>query len=65
MLYLAQRQDAQRLAFARDIDRVYAAAVQSAVDIGVELLCYRCRVDVEGVSLADAIPVTLISSAPD
>jgi sugar fermentation stimulation protein A len=65
MLFVTQRADAERLTFAADIDSAYARAVQSAEQAGVTLLCYRCRVDVDGIGLADAIPITSPTPAPD
>jgi sugar fermentation stimulation protein A len=57
MLYVVQRPDAELLTFADDIDYLYSEAVQVALEAGVELLCYRCTVSLEGVWLADAIPI--------
>jgi sugar fermentation stimulation protein A len=57
MLYVAQRADGDRFRFAADIDPAYAAAARQAMTAGVESICYRCRVDMEGVQLADAIPI--------
>ncbi len=57
MLYVAQRADGQRLRFAADIDPGYAAAAVQARAAGVESICYRCRVNVDEVHLADAIPI--------
>ncbi|HYN37862.1 MAG TPA: DNA/RNA nuclease SfsA, partial [Rhodospirillales bacterium] len=65
MLFVTQRADAERLTFAADIDSSYARAVQSAEQAGVTLLCYRCRVAVDGIGLADAIPITSPTPAPD
>jgi sugar fermentation stimulation protein A len=59
MLYVAQRPDADRLAFAFDLDPEYARAVRVAADAGVESRCYRCHVDLEEVRLAEPIPVEL------
>jgi sugar fermentation stimulation protein A len=64
MLYIAQRPDADRLAFASDLDPKYARAARAAADAGVESLCYRCRVDVEEVRLEEVIPVELPTAVP-
>jgi sugar fermentation stimulation protein A len=64
MLYIAQRQDGDRLAFASDLDPVYGRSVRAAVAAGVESLCYRCRVDVEEVRIEEMIPVELPTEAP-
>ncbi|MCW5699943.1 MAG: DNA/RNA nuclease SfsA, partial [Rhodospirillales bacterium] len=52
MLYLVQREDARRFCLAADIDPAYAAAFESARNRGVEMLCYGCRVSVDGVSIS-------------
>jgi sugar fermentation stimulation protein A len=59
MLYIAQRPDAERLAFASDLDPQYARAVTAAATAGVESWCYRCLVDVDEVRLEEVIPVEL------
>lgn len=64
MLYVAQRSDAQRLAFASDVDPAYGRAVLAAADAGVESYCYRCHVDVEGVRLAEMMSVEAPARAP-
>ena len=65
MLYVTQRSDAERLRFADDIDYVYIQAVRAAIEAGVELVCYRCRVGLDGIRLADAIPITPPASASE
>ncbi len=62
MLYVAQRPDAERLTFASDIDYLYSEAVNLALESGVEFLCYRCRVGVDGVWLTEAIPIVAPAS---
>jgi len=52
MLYLVQRQDCHRLAFARDIDPAYAEALGRAMAVGVEVLCYGCNMSTRGISVA-------------
>ena len=64
MLYIAQRPDAERLAFASDLDPEYARAVRAAVRAGVESWCYRCHVDVDEVRLEEEIPVDLPATLP-
>lgn len=51
ILFIAQRNDGDRLALARDIDPAYALAMQRAVAAGVEALCYACRVSTSGIDL--------------
>ncbi len=57
MLFLAQRDDADRFAIAGDIDRSYAEAFARATAAGVEALCYRCRVSTREIRLDRPIPV--------
>ncbi len=64
MLYIAQRSDGDRLAFASDLDPAYGRTVATAAEAGVESLCYRCHVDVGEVRLAEMIPVLLPALAP-
>ena len=47
------------MAPARDIDPAYADALGEAMDQGVEVLAYRSRVGVRGISLRDRVPFFL------
>lgn len=51
MLYVAQRQDCDRVALAADLDPAYAAAFAAALDAGVEAYCYGCTVTPEAITL--------------
>ena len=57
MIYLVQREDATRLALARDIDPGYGDAFDKALAAGVEALAYRCSVNENGIELVKKIPV--------
>lgn len=57
MLYLVQRADARRLAFASDIDPAYAAAFADARRAGVEAMAWRCRLSPEEIRLDKAIAI--------
>ncbi len=57
MVYLVQREDATRLALARDIDPGYGDAFDKAMAAGVEALAYRCTVSEHGIELTKKIPV--------
>ena len=59
MVYLVQRPDCARFSIAADIDPAYAEALGKALAGGVEALCYGCRVSVEGVDVADPVPMDL------
>lgn len=65
MLYVVQRPDAERLAFAAEIDRLYAETARVAQAEGVEMLCYRCSVGIEDIVLTDAIPITASALVAD
>ncbi len=56
VLFLAQRDDVGRIVAARDIDPVFADALERAVEAGVRVLGRRCRVDLGGVELGVAVP---------
>lgn len=49
MLYLVQRSDCRHFAVAGDIDPAYAQGLARARAVGVEALCYQCRVDPKGI----------------
>lgn len=57
MVYLVQRDDAERFALARDIDKNYAAAFDAAREVGVETLAYDCRLTPEGINVSKALPI--------
>jgi len=57
MLYLVQRNDAQRFAFAADLDPTYAQAVAAARTAGVSSLAYRCRLSPQGISVDASLPL--------
>jgi sugar fermentation stimulation protein A len=63
MLFLAQRQDGERLTLAQDIDPAYAQALGHARAAGVEAFCYRCAVTPTGIEVTDRIDVILPSPA--
>ena len=57
LLFLVQRNDCSAVAAAADIDPAYAAALDGALDEGVEVLCYGCSLDPSGISLDAALPL--------
>ena len=62
MLYVIQRMDCKRFGLACDIDPDYAKAFMAAQTAGVEMLAYRCHLDLAGITLAkqlDIAPVVL------
>jgi len=56
MLYVVQRGDCDRFAFAADIDPAYARAFDEARAAGVEAYVYRCAVTHDAIRIADRIP---------
>ena len=57
MLYIVQRGDGDRLAFAEDLDPHYAAAFARARAAGVEAFALRCHISPQGIEARDPIPV--------
>jgi sugar fermentation stimulation protein A len=57
MLFVIQIPSADRFTVARDVDPVYAAAFARARAKGVEMLAWRCDVSLEGIDIAEPIPV--------
>lgn len=59
MVWLVHRADCDRLAFAADVDPVYAAAVARAAAAGVETIALRAEVTPEGTWARDEIEVEM------
>jgi sugar fermentation stimulation protein A len=57
LLFLVQIGSARSVSLARDIDPAYGRAFDRALAAGVEALALRCRVSLEAIEIADAIPV--------
>ncbi|GAB7386624.1 DNA/RNA nuclease SfsA [Bacillaceae bacterium] len=57
LLFMAQREDVQRIAAAKTIDPRFAQALAEAERSGVRLLARKCVVSLEGITLSEAIPV--------
>ena len=57
MLYVIQIPSADRFAIARDIDPAYGAAFDLARKAGVEMLAWRCSVDLAGIRIATPVPI--------
>ncbi len=58
-LFIVQRGDCTILRPARDIDPVYASALKSAAQAGVDILAYACSVTQEGITLAARMTVEI------
>lgn len=59
VIFVVQREDAERLAPHDVNDPDFGRALRQAARAGVELYAWRCRVRLDEVQLADAIPVQL------
>jgi len=57
MMYLVQREDCPAFTIARDIDPVYGDGLDAAMAAGVEVLCYGCKLNPDGIEVA--APVAL------
>jgi len=57
MLYLVQRADSPAFAIAADIDPDYAEGLRVAMKAGVEALCYGCKLNKHGISVAKPVPL--------
>jgi len=62
MVYLVQRADASRFAFAHDLDPTYAAAFAAAHAAGVEAIAVRCRLSADEIIVDGEIPIRAGSS---
>jgi sugar fermentation stimulation protein A len=59
MLFLVQRGDSASFQVAADIDPDYDRALRSAIDHGVEVLCYSCRIGEDAIELDRPLPITI------
>jgi sugar fermentation stimulation protein A len=57
MLYVVQRADCRQFRIAADIDAVYDLAFREARDAGVEMLCYYCTVNLDGIEIAAPLAI--------
>ncbi len=57
MVFLIQRNEAGRLALARDIDPTYGTAFDAARAAGVEAIALRCRVATDAITVDRAVPI--------
>jgi sugar fermentation stimulation protein A len=57
MVYLIQRGDAKRLAFARDVDPGYGEAFDRAIAAGVEAIALRCKMSAEEILVDRPVPI--------
>ena len=57
LLFVIQIPSAERFTVAGDIDPVYAAGFARARAKGIEVLAWRCNIDLEGIDIAAPVPV--------
>jgi len=57
MVFLIQRQDARRLALARDVDPAYGEAFDLARAAGVEAIALRCRMSPQEIVVDRPVPI--------
>jgi sugar fermentation stimulation protein A len=57
LLFVIQIPSAERFAVARDIDPAYAVAFDRARAAGVETLAWRCAITVDGINIAEPVPI--------
>ena len=57
LLFIIQIASAERFTVAGDIDPAYAAAFARARAKGVEVLAWRCKINVEGIDIVAPVPV--------
>ena len=57
LLFVIQVPSAQRFSVAGDIDPAYAAAFDRARAAGVETLAWRCAITVDGINIAEPVPI--------
>lgn len=58
MFYLVQREDCDGFQIAGDIDPDYAAGLKVAIERGVEILCYRCKLSTQAIVLDQPMEFT-------
>ena len=56
MLFLVQREDVDSFRPAKSYDPKYAALLEEAVDSGVEILIYQCRINSKGIKIHKKLP---------
>jgi sugar fermentation stimulation protein A len=57
VLFIIQIASADRFAVARDIDPAFAAAFDQARRQGVQMLAWRCNVNLNGIEIAAPVPI--------
>ena len=59
IFYLVQRQDVDTFTIAADIDPAYKAALDEAIKVGVEVLCYRCNINTKKIEVSKSLKLLI------
>ncbi|MEE8295323.1 MAG: DNA/RNA nuclease SfsA, partial [Sphingomonadales bacterium] len=59
MVYLVQRADCDYFTVAGDIDPKYAEGLKEAIEGGVEVLCYQCKLSEEEILLDKPLEIRI------
>jgi sugar fermentation stimulation protein A len=60
LFFLAQRGDGSHFKPAADIDPTYAATLQEAIDHGVEVMAWQCKLGEQQITVSKPLPMELI-----
>jgi sugar fermentation stimulation protein A len=59
MFYVVQRQDGDTFTIAADIDPAYKAALDQALKVGVEVLCYGCTLSTKKIEISKSLKLLM------
>ena len=59
MLFLVQREDCNSFSIAGDIDPIYQTTLLKALESGVEILCYRCNINLKEINISGPLKLEL------
>ncbi|HBT46751.1 MAG TPA: DNA/RNA nuclease SfsA [Peptococcaceae bacterium] len=59
VVFLIQRQDAQQFAPNEETDPLFARTLREVAGLGVEVLAYRCQVDIKEIRLSNRVEINL------
>ncbi len=60
LIFLIQRDDAESVSVAKDIDPNYNKAMEKALKQGVEILAYSCNLSPEGIEVSRSVPFLFV-----
>ena len=64
LLFLIQRNDAERMTIADDVDPAYMRALRKALRRGVEVFGYKSKISTDAIRLAERVPVEVGGPKP-